>query len=523
MKAIEPAHDYAMSSDLSLVHNTNFEEEARPRQVHRKARGGGESVEPAGETLGFADAIVARAAKGSGQSLPGELRSTFEQSLGTDLGGVRVHTGPDAAAAAQALDARAYAVGQDVFMGAGEYDPSTTQGQFLLAHEVAHTVQQRGASTGPQFKLQVSQPGDAMETAADEAAAAMVSGRSASVGSAALGIHRTPHGHDAHATPLTPPQQAALTQVEHGGTGLSRRSTDELRGLARTLGTAHSSQEGEQRARIARALCHLYDAMDAHLSEEFEQGRSDGQMAFEFSEFSMIDIWEADAHAPAARRHRPRRSARPRTPQPQPQATPQATPPPTATGAPSPTASDAVAGVEGPHVAGHGDSHALHIVGQAGEIIHTGIELLELVAHLGPWAMVTTLIAGGVGAVVGPLAQLVAGDEFAAACQRSTRVVQSFCIAFADAIRGQPAAGDGARAGRQARATLQSRGATDDQLRAMDGMALYRQCWEHIHTQVVDQLVEMQRSGIMGTDFMESNAVPNAREIASYWVNRSRL
>jgi hypothetical protein len=165
----------------------------------------------------------------------------------------------------------------------------------------------------------------------------------------------------------------------------------------------------------------------------------------------------------------------------------------------------------------------MHIVGQAGEIIHTSIELLELVMHLGPWAMVTTLIAGGVGAVVGPLAQLAAGDEFAAACERSTRVVQSFCIGFSDAVRGQPATGDGARAGRQARATLQSHGATDDQLRAMDGMALYRQCWEHIHTHVVDQLVDMQRSGIMGTEFMESNAVPNARGIAQYWVNRSRL
>lgn len=163
------------------------------------------------------------------------------------------------------------------------------------------------------------------------------------------------------------------------------------------------------------------------------------------------------------------------------------------------------------------------MVGQAGEIIHTSIELLELVVHLGPWAMVTTLIAGGVGAVLGPLAQVVASDEFGAACERSTRVVRSFCIGFSDAVRGQPATGDGARAGRQARAMLQAHGATDDQLRAMDGRELYRQCWEHIHMQVVDQLVDMQRSGILGTEFMESNAVPVARGIAEYWVNRSRL
>jgi hypothetical protein len=528
MKAIEPAHDYAMSSDLAVAHNDNLEEEARPRQVHRKARGGGESVEPASENIGFADAIVARAAKGSGQSLPGELRGQFEQSLGTDLGGVRVHTGPDAAAAAQALDARAYAVGQDVFMGAGEYDPSSAQGQFLLAHEVAHTVQQRGASMGPQFKLQVSQPGDAMETAADEAASAMVSGRSATVGSAALGIHRTPHGHGHEAaTPMTPPQQAALTQVEHGGAALSHHSTDDLLALARTLGAAHASQHGDERGRVARALVRLYDAMDAHLAEEFEQGRSDGQMAFEFSEFSMIDVWEIDAHAPRTRRHRPRRAARPRqatVQQQQQQAQPPAAPPPTAQAAPD--VAGAMGETEGPHVGEHGASHTLHVVAQGAEVAEAGIELAEifgLIAHGAPWAMAGTLIAGGVAAIVGPIAQLIAGDEFAAACHRSTGVVRSFCIAFADAVRGQPVHGDGAQVGRQTRATLLARGATEDQLRRLDGLALYRECWNHIHQQVVDQLVEMQRGGFMGTHMGETNAVPNARGIAEYWVNRSRL
>jgi hypothetical protein len=529
MKAIEAAVDYDRTNELAMSVDADAHDESRPRMIHRKARNGGESVEPAPESSGFSDAIsgvVARAAKGSGQALPGELRGTFEESLGTDLGGVRIHTGPDAAAAAQALDARAYAVGQDVYMGAGEYDPSTTDGQFLIAHEVAHTVQQRGASLGPQMKLNVSQPGDAMETAADTAASAMISGRPASVGSGGIGIHRTPHDHQAtRTTPLTAPQQQALSTVEHGGAGLSRRGTDDLLGLARTLGAAHSSQEGESRSRVARALVHLYDAMDAHLAQEFEGG-AEGQMAFEFSEFSFIDIWEADAHAPRARRARPHRRTTPR-PQPQPQAQ-QVTPPPTGGGATqaAPDVAGAMGDVHAPHVGEHGDSHTAHVVAGVAEVTHTAIELGELmhiIAHGAPWAMAVGLIAGGVASIVGPLAQIMAGDEFAAACQRSVGVVRSFCIGFADAVRGQPAHGDGATVGRHIRATLLARGATEAQLRGLDGMQLYRECWDHIHAAVVEQLVEMQRGGLAGTDFLESNAVPNAREIAQYWVNQSRL
>jgi hypothetical protein len=137
-----------------------------------------------------ADAMVARAADGSGQALPGALRSRFEQSLGADLGGVRVHTDSHAATAAESLGARAYATGQDVYMGAGQYRPDSADGAWLLAHEVAHTVQQRGASAAPACKLDVSAPGDAMETEADAAADAMISGAPASISTHAPAIHR---------------------------------------------------------------------------------------------------------------------------------------------------------------------------------------------------------------------------------------------------------------------------------------------------------------------------------------------
>lgn len=74
------------------------------------------------------------------------LKERVEQAAGADLSGARVHTGADAAQAADALGARAFTVGNDMVFGRGEYQPRTTQGQMLIAHEAAHTVQQAGGS-----------------------------------------------------------------------------------------------------------------------------------------------------------------------------------------------------------------------------------------------------------------------------------------------------------------------------------------------------------------------------------------
>lgn len=57
------------------------------------------------------------------------------------LADVRIHRGPKAQAAADALTARAFAVGdQDVFFGRGEFDPSSRTGLAVLAHELAHVA-----------------------------------------------------------------------------------------------------------------------------------------------------------------------------------------------------------------------------------------------------------------------------------------------------------------------------------------------------------------------------------------------
>lgn len=141
----------------------------------RAEAGGGERAAPWHADEGLMSAM------GLGAPLPEQTRRTFEASLDADLSGVRVHTGEASASAAGQLGAAAFATGQDIHFGAGRYQPDSPAGKHLLAHEVAHTVQQGSGSAATQCKDEVSQPGDALEGEADRAADAMVRGEPAAV------------------------------------------------------------------------------------------------------------------------------------------------------------------------------------------------------------------------------------------------------------------------------------------------------------------------------------------------------
>jgi hypothetical protein len=105
---------------------------------------------------------------GSGHTLDPASRERLEPHVGDDLGDVRVHTDTTADALARSVSARAFTTGTDVYFAAGEYRPGTRDGDSLLAHELTHVTQQRGAPAGG--PLTVSEPGDAMETEADTVA-----------------------------------------------------------------------------------------------------------------------------------------------------------------------------------------------------------------------------------------------------------------------------------------------------------------------------------------------------------------
>jgi hypothetical protein len=135
---------------------------------------------------------VARARAEGGQPLASGVRSFMEAGYGADFSEVRVHTGPAATRSAASLAARAYTYGRDVVFGDGQYAPDSTAGRQLIAHELAHVVQQRGqAAAVPQARLGVSQPGDAGECEAEAAADRVMAGAPApALGAAPPSVQR---------------------------------------------------------------------------------------------------------------------------------------------------------------------------------------------------------------------------------------------------------------------------------------------------------------------------------------------
>jgi len=90
--------------------------------------------------------------KNGGTPLPEATRSFMEPRFGADFSAVRVHTGSEAADISRQINAKAFTHGQDIYFGAGAYQPATDAGKRLLAHELTHVVQQTGAAQRVQRK-----------------------------------------------------------------------------------------------------------------------------------------------------------------------------------------------------------------------------------------------------------------------------------------------------------------------------------------------------------------------------------
>jgi len=132
--------------------------------------------------------IVTDALRSPAQPLDENLREFFEPLFGHDFSHVSVHTDAKARESARAVNALAYTVGSDVVMGGDQHESGTAAGQTLLAHELAHVVQQ---STGTD--------GSDHESRADSVADQVMGGQvvnPASVGSAPVGLQRQAAGPD---------------------------------------------------------------------------------------------------------------------------------------------------------------------------------------------------------------------------------------------------------------------------------------------------------------------------------------
>ncbi len=115
--------------------------------------------------------------RGGGQALDSAVQTQMGDATGHDFSSVKVHTDPEAHALNEQLGARAFTTGQDVFFRSGEYNPGSSGGQELLAHELTHVVQQgTGRVSGGGGKMSVNAPGDTYEQEADAVAKSVTSG-----------------------------------------------------------------------------------------------------------------------------------------------------------------------------------------------------------------------------------------------------------------------------------------------------------------------------------------------------------
>jgi hypothetical protein len=125
--------------------------------------------------------VVHDVLRSSGMPLDAAVRARMEPRFGHSFADVRVHADGRAAESARAVGAHAYAVGTHVVFGAGRYAPGSADGNRLIAHELAHVVQQRGAPASLQPSLEIGAADEPAEREAEAAARSAMEGGDARV------------------------------------------------------------------------------------------------------------------------------------------------------------------------------------------------------------------------------------------------------------------------------------------------------------------------------------------------------
>jgi hypothetical protein len=170
----EPAEQAAAPQGLSGLQRQIGNQAVQRLLMQRSAQ------EPVELDAATADRIQRE--RGGGQPLNPAVQASMGEAMGADLSEVQVHTSPESDALNRQLGARAFTTGQDVFFREGAYDPHSTGGQELIAHELTHVAQQQAGQAGGAGRMTVNAPGDAYEQEADATAKTIVSGSGAGGG-----------------------------------------------------------------------------------------------------------------------------------------------------------------------------------------------------------------------------------------------------------------------------------------------------------------------------------------------------
>lgn len=169
-----------------------------------------------------------------GRPLPQAARERLERGFGADLGQVRLHDDATAHRIADAEGARAFAAGADVYFGSIGFDPGTTEGFRLLAHEVAHVLQQTGRASYAGRRRATDARGDGEIQAEDRFLDRFVG--------------------------ATPDEIFSVVTDDHGGTGPESPVARLHDALARRLRARIDPASDEFRALLTDALSGSHDA-----------------------------------------------------------------------------------------------------------------------------------------------------------------------------------------------------------------------------------------------------------------------
>lgn len=143
----ERVAEHVMRMGTPVVQRKCASCEDEERELHRKPRAASAANRAVARNDGAIPSVVHEAlGAGRGRPLDSGTRGFFEPRFGTDFRRVRVRSDGQAAAAAAAVNARAFTVGESIYFGTGEYRPHSDEGRRLLAHELTHVVQQSAAS-----------------------------------------------------------------------------------------------------------------------------------------------------------------------------------------------------------------------------------------------------------------------------------------------------------------------------------------------------------------------------------------
>ncbi len=147
-----PASGSLIAPSLQRKCSACEESDKHNKPLLRKAQAG------AGTTVSPGLVSQLAASQAGGTPLAGSTRSFMERAFSSDFAGVRVHQDATAAAMSRQIGARAFTHGSHIYFNQGQYQPHTSQGAHLLAHELTHTLQQGSGLATPTVQRDCDDP-----------------------------------------------------------------------------------------------------------------------------------------------------------------------------------------------------------------------------------------------------------------------------------------------------------------------------------------------------------------------------